>query len=87
MEEKKVELNAENLEGVAGGGVGPKVKVTTKDVGNTQTGDGAEKKGDTKNSKIKSDNINITVGKEQQAINVGRGNSVGAQANVSFGKK
>ena len=87
MAEKKVELNAENLEGVAGGGLGPEVKVKTGDVGNTQTGGGGEKKGDTTGSKVESDNINIKVGKEQQVINVGRGNSVGAQANVSFGKK
>ena len=86
-EEKKVELNAENLEGVAGGGLGPEVKVKTGDVGNTQTKGGGEKKGDTKGSTVKSDNIDIKVGEEQQAINVGRGNSVGGQVNISFGKK
>ena len=74
MADSKVELNAENLEGVAGG-VGPKVK--TGDVGNQQTKNGAEKGGDTKNSQLKKDNItNENVDGEQKIVNQGRGNSV-----------
>ncbi len=81
MSDKKVELNAENLEGVAGG-LGAKVK--TGDIGNTQTGGGGEKKGDTKDSKITSDNIqNTNTEGNQNAVNIGRGNT--ADGNISFG--
>ncbi len=103
-EEKKVELNEESLDSVAGGNnvkksiavaaaviagsiVGYKTYHTTMNA--LDESDGTSKGGTNNNSvggKIKSDNINITVGKEQQAINVGRGNSVGSQDNVSFGK-
>ncbi len=82
MSDKKVELNAENLEGVAGG-LGAKVK--TGDVGNTQTSAGAEKKGDVSNSTTNSDNIdNVNEGGKQNVVNMGRGNT--ANGNISFGK-
>ncbi len=103
-EEKKVELNEESLDSVAGGNnvkksiavaaaviagsiVGYKTYHTTMNA--LDESDGTSKGGNKNNGggKIKSDNINITVGKEQQAINVGRGNSVGGQVNISFGKK
>ena len=81
MADNKIELNAENLEGVAGGAV----KVDTGDVGNTQTGGGADKKGNTKNSKIKSDNItNKNKGDVQKIGNQGRGNTIGKDAKVDF---
>ena len=73
MADNKVELNAENLEGVAGGAV----KVDAGDVGNTQTKNGAEKGGDVKKSQLKKDNItNKNVKGKQLIVNQGRGNSV-----------
>ena len=77
MADNKVELNAENLEGVAGG-VGPKVK--TGDVGNQQTKGGAEKGGDVDKSQLDKDNVTNENEKGTQKIaNQGRGNSIDGQ--------
>ena len=77
MADNKIELNAENLEGVAGG-VGPKVK--TGDVGNQQTKGGAEKGGDVDNSQLEKDNVTNENEKGVQKIaNQGRGNSIDGQ--------
>ena len=77
MADSKVELNAENLEGVAGG-VGPKVK--TGDVGNQQTKGGAEKGGDVDKSQLDKDNVTNENEKGTQKIaNQGRGNSIDGQ--------
>ena len=82
MADSKVELNAENLEGVAGG-VGAEVK--TKDIGNQQTGGGADKKGNTEGSKIDGDNVkNENDGGTQKIVNQGRGNTVSKTAKVKF---
>lgn len=77
----KAELNVEDLEGVAGG-VGAEVK--TKDIGNQQTGGGADKKGNTEDSKIDGDNVkNENEGGVQKIVNQGRGNTVSLKENVS----
>ncbi len=77
MADNKIELNAENLEGVAGG-VGPKVK--TGDVGNQQTKGGAEKGGDVDKSQLDKDNVTNENEKGTQKIaNQGRGNSIDGQ--------
>jgi len=81
MADSKVELNAENLEGVAGGAA----KVDTGDVGNTQTGGGADKRGNTEGSKINGDNVkNSNEGGTQKIVNQGRGNTVTKDAEVKF---
>ena len=69
----KKELNAENLEGVAGG-VGAKVK--TKDIGKNKTGNGSDKGGKTKGSKVNNDNIENENSGDQGIIDQGRGNEI-----------
>ena len=81
MADNKVELNAENLEGVAGG-VGAKVK--TKDIGPNKTGSGSNKGGKTKGSKVNNDNIDNKNSGDQGMVNQGRGNKV-VGADIDFG--
>ena len=80
MADNKVELNAENLEGVAGG---VKVKVKTK-IGPHKTENGSDKGGKFKGSKVNNDNIENKNSGDQGIINQGRGNKVEG-ADIDFG--
>ena len=80
MADNKVELNAENLEGVAGG---VKVKVKTK-IGPHKTENGSDKGGKFKGSKVNNDNIENKNSGDQGIINQGRGNKV-ESADIDFG--
>ena len=81
MADSKVELNAENLEGVAGGAG---AKIETRDIGKKKNAAGSKTKGDTKKSKIKKNNIkNTNKGAQQNIINQGTGNE--ADGDFDFG--
>ena len=81
MADSKVELNAESLEGVAGGAG---AKIETRNLGKTKNGSGSKTKGDTKKSKIKKNNIkNTNKGAQQNIINQGTGNE--ADGDFDFG--
>ena len=73
MADSKVELNVENLEGVAGG-VG--VDGEVDDIGTNDTDGGSTKGDDTDDSTVEKDNISNRNSGKERVGNRGRGNKV-----------
>ena len=81
MADNKIELNEENLEGVAGGAG---AKIEARDIGKKKNAAGSKRTGETKKSKIKKNNIkNTNNGIKQNIINQGTGNE--ADGDFDFG--
>ncbi len=86
-EEKKVELNEEKLEGVAGGGIGVNTKVDT-DVKTNRSGNKTDtNQANNKNSQVttKTGNTTNTVeGKENQVYQQVKDVNIGGDSKVTF---